>query len=458
MSMRKKLLYGLLILACAIPAGLFATRAVWSLSAARVQAVSISRGRLEDTISVEGEIYFAQSEAFTITQAGKLNIQVEEVMALPGSRVKAGDILFTASIPGYGDELDKLKESYSLQAQKYAEAVAGSKRFPETSEHNNYYTAMLKATDMYWDRLLEAKLAAAAAGIDLPEDISAWAGEAATDEVKAAIREAQEAKRDMDEAADLLKRIYTSQNAPAARTPDGTFGLIKSIDEAREKAYDLLNRMLALEKQKAALESIKAGRDGWLTELSLKKGDAYNGSKPAYFLSADGTDPVIRCDITEVMKAKQVRVGMTVRLRGSGTDLIISEVRAAGDGKTYAIIKLDEGVILSLGGLSKLMEKKPAADILYVSEHAAALLPAGALRSDADKKYFVYVIQKMGAGVFETSPYTLQRQDVKVLETSDHLVTIEAESVDSEIAYKENKALSDGQRVVVVPDEAGYAR
>lgn len=461
MSMRKKMLVGLLILICILTAGLFALRAVRGLSAAEVRAVSLSRGRLEDTLSAEAEIYFPQSEAFTITGAGKLNLLIEEVMAVPGSRVKAGDILFTASVPGYEEELAKLRDSYSQQARKYADAVAGSKRFPETSEHNNYYNAMLRAADIYWDKLLGVKLAAAAAGFELPGDIGAWADAEAPDEVNAAMQEALEAKNGMDEAADLLKRIYKSQDPPAARTPDGTFGLIKAIDEEREKAYELLGQMLALEKQKLALESIKAGRDGWLTELSLKKGDVYNGSKPAYSLSAPGTDPVIRCDITELVKVKRIREGMTVRLRGSETDLMISEVQTAGNGKTYALIKLDEAVITSLGGLARLMEKKQAADIQYVSEQTAALLPAGALRSDADKKYFVYVIEEKGAGALDTSPYILKRLDVNVLETSDQLVAVEAVEggLDGlKIAYKENKALRDGQRVIVVPDEARYAQ
>ena len=461
MSMRKKTLVGLLILSFTILAGMFAARAVRGLSAAEVRAVSPGWGRLEDTLSAEAEIYFPQSEAFTIPQAGKLNLLVEEVMGVPGSRVKAGDILFTASVPGYEEELAKLRDSYSRQARKYADAVAGSKRFPQTSEHNNYYNAMLRAADIYWDKLLEAKLAAAAAGFELPGDISAWADAAAPDEVKHAIQEALEAKSIMDEAADLLKRIYTSQNPPAARTPDGTFGLIKAIDEEREKAYDLLGQMLALEKQKLALESIRAGRDGWLTALSLKKGDVYSGSKPAYSLSAPGTDPVIRCDITELVKVKRIKEGMMVRLRGSETLLMISEVQTAGNGKTYAIIRLDEAVISSLGGLARLMEKKQAADIQYVSEHTAALLPAGALRSDADKKYFVYVIEEKGAGALETSPYILKRLDVNVLETSVGMVAAEAaqgDLVGLNIAHKENKAIRDGQRVIVVPDEARYAQ
>lgn len=461
MSMRKKTLYGFLILVCALTAGLFAARAVRSLSAAEVRAVSLIRGKLEETLSAEAEVYFPQSETFTITQAGSLNLLIEEVLAIPGSRVKAGDILFTASIPGYEEELAKLRDSYSRQARKYADAVAGSKRFPETSEHNNYYNAMLRAADIYWDKLLGAKLAAAAAGFELPGDTGAWVDAAAPDEVNAAMLEALEAKKGMDEAADLLKRIYTSQNPPAARTPDGTFGLIKAIDEEREKAYELLDQMLALEKQKLTLESIKAGRDGWLTELSLIKGDVYSGSKPAYSLSAPGTDPVIRCDITELVKVKQIREGMTVRLRGSETLLMISEVQTAGNGKTYAIIKLDEAVISSLGGLARLMEKKPAADILYVSERTAALLPAGALRSDADKKYFVYVIEEKEAGALDTSPFILKRLDVNVLETSHLLVAVEAAEGDPDglkIAHKENKALSDGQRVLVVPDEAGYVQ
>ena len=105
MSMRKKTLVGLLILSFTILAGMFAARAVRGLSAAEVRAVSPGWGRLEDTLSAEAEIYFPQSEAFTIPQAGKLNLLVEEVMGVPGSRVKAGDILFTASVPGYEEEL-----------------------------------------------------------------------------------------------------------------------------------------------------------------------------------------------------------------------------------------------------------------------------------------------------------------------------------------------------------------
>lgn len=461
MSMRKKILVGILVLTSTLLAGFLAARAVRGLSAAEVRAVSPGRGRLEDTISAEAEIYFPQIEAFTIPQAGKLNLLVEEVMGVPGSRVKAGDILFTASVPGYEEELAKLRESYSQQARKYADAVAGSKRFPQTSEHNNYYNAMLKAADMYWDKLLGAKLAATIAGFELPGDIGMWAEVEAPDEVNTAMQEALEAKKGMDEAADLLKRIYTSQDPPAARTPDGTFGLIKAIDEEREKAYELLGQMLALEKQKLALESIKTGRDGWLTELSLKKGDVYSGSKPAYSLSAPGTDPFIRCDITELVKIKRIREGMTVRLLGSETDLVIDEVQTAGNGKTYAVMKLDEAVISSLGGLARLMEKKQAADIRYVSEQTAALLPAGALRSDADKKYYVYVIEEKGAGALDTSPYILKRLDVNVLETSVGMVAAEAaqgDLVGLNIAHKENKAIRDGQRVIVVPDEARYAQ
>ena len=124
-------------------------------------------------------------------------------------------------------------------------------------------------------------------------------------------------------------------------------------------------------------------------------------------------------------------------------------------------MKLDEAVISSLGGLARLMEKKQAADIRYVSEQTAALLPAGALRSDADKKYFVYVIEEKGSGALDTSPYILKRLDVNVLETSDQLVAVEAEEGDLDglkIAYKENRTLRDGQRVIVVADEAGYAQ
>ena len=74
MSMRKKTLVGLLILSFTVLAGMFAARTVRSLSAAEVRSVSLGRGRLEDALSAEAEVFFPQSEAFTITAAGKLNL------------------------------------------------------------------------------------------------------------------------------------------------------------------------------------------------------------------------------------------------------------------------------------------------------------------------------------------------------------------------------------------------
>ncbi|MEZ7873022.1 MAG: hypothetical protein QMB53_04450, partial [Eubacteriales bacterium] len=63
MSMRKKILVGILVLTSTLLAGFLAARAVRGLSAAEVRAVSPGWGRLEDTLSAEAEIYFPQSEA-----------------------------------------------------------------------------------------------------------------------------------------------------------------------------------------------------------------------------------------------------------------------------------------------------------------------------------------------------------------------------------------------------------
>ena len=71
MSMRKKILVGILVLTSTLLAGFLAARAVRSLSAAEVRSVSPGRGRLEDALSAEAEVYFPQSEAFTITGAGR---------------------------------------------------------------------------------------------------------------------------------------------------------------------------------------------------------------------------------------------------------------------------------------------------------------------------------------------------------------------------------------------------
>ena len=478
MNLRGKTKKGLLILTCLVLAGLFFARTVQTAATAKVQIITATRGKLDDTITVPGEIRFSNSEPYTIKGAGKLNLVVDKVMARPGYLIKTGDVLLTASVPDFDDKLKELRLAYEKKVRERTETVAGSLRILQTSEQNDYYNAMVKATDEYWDKLFKAKAAAIAAGHELSDDINEWklppagmpedtkadqAGPRTQEEfgrvddgpeenMKAAMREALDAMRKKDEASALFKSFYTGNRRPAPKVSGDVFDYIKKIDGMNEEIHGYLDEMLELEKLKLRLQTIRADREGWLTEFDLKAGDRYDGSKPAYALSAPGELPVLRCDITDISKRESISKGMKARVQGAEREMTISGVEEAADGKTYAIIELDESNISALGGLSRLMSEKPSVSILYKSPKTATLLPLTALRDGGDDRYYVYIIDQDRDGILGNSTYRVKKREVTVIETSARLAAVEDDLSELKIADREDRTLSEGQAVMEYVD------
>ena len=478
MNLRGKTKKGLLILTCLVLAGLFFARTVQTAATAKVQIITATRGKLDDTITVPGEIRFSNSEPFTIKGAGTLNLVVDKVMARAGYLIKPGDVLFTGSVPDFEDKLKELRLAYEKKVRERTEAVAGSLRILQTSEQNDYYNAMVKATDEYWDKLFKAKAAAIAAGHELSDDPNEWnlppagtaddtqavqAGPRTQEEfgggddepeenMKAAMREALDAMRKKDEASLLFKSFYTGNRRPAPKVSGDVFDYIKKIDGMNEEIHGYLDEMLELEKLKLRLQAIRADREGWLTEFDLKAGDRYDGSKPAYALSAPGELPVLRCDITDISKRESISKGMKARVQGAEREMTISGVEEAADGKTYAIIELDENNISALGGLSRLMNEKPAVSILYKSPKTATLLPLTALRDGGDDRYYVYVIDQDRDGILGNSTYRVKKREVTVIETSARLAAVGDDLSELKIADREDRTLSEGQAVMEYVD------
>jgi hypothetical protein len=518
---KRKALKALLILAVVLLLSMFFARTVQTITTAKVQKITATRGKLEDKIEVKGEIRFSEGESFTVEGARKLNLSVERVLAKRGYLMKAGDVLFTASIPGFDDEVQKIRESYDKKVRELTVEVSGHIRLPQESEHNRYYNEVLQKTDVYYDKLYLAQAAAIAAGKPLPQDLSTWnlpavlppravaatptpaveltqapgagaqlvqgradAGPAPTEipatpapeaaqspavspspsptiapevlrqqeldrKAEEALKEAYAAKATMDEATNILRRIYQG-TGPVRRTGDAVYDYIKKTDGMREEISKLSEQMLELNRLKAELIRIRVPRDGWLTEFSLKAGDKYDGSKAAYTLSRPGEVPMLRCDITEVKKP--LSKGMKARLEGSEVELTIADIEIAADSKKYAVIPLDAETLSSLGGLSKLMAAPQNVTIAYRSGHTTTLIPASALRTDGENKYFVYVVQQGVGGMLSNTTYTVRKQSVTVVETSSKLAALEDELSYVEIADREDRPLSDGLAVMEYVD------
>ena len=97
-----------------------------------------------------------------------------------------------------------------------------------------------------------------------------------------------------------LKTLY---NTGEGRVGDETFSHVKKMDELRDAIAEYDRQMLELEARRAALETIVAPHDGYITEISVKVGDSIDGSKPTYAISEENAEPCLRADITDVKKA-----------------------------------------------------------------------------------------------------------------------------------------------------------
>ena len=470
MNTKRKALKGLLILVCVLLASMYFAQTVQTITTAKVQKVSATRGKLEDRIDVKGEVRFSNSEPFTLDDARSMKLTVNQVLAQRGGLIMSGEPLFTAILPDYESKMEQLRADYKEKVRARAQKVADNIRMMQTSEQNEYHNAMLKATDEYWDKLFKARAAALAAGHELPDDIGQWDIPGAEDignsapqadgteeteddklanTMRAAMREAHEAALARDEATERLKRLYVDRKT----VYEPVFEYIKDIDKKSEELYRLIDDMTALERQKLALEAVRAPREGWLTEFDLKQGDTYDGSKPAYSLSAPGEQPVMRCDITDVPKVKAISKGMKASVEGSERELSVSDVLVMADGKKYALIDLDETTVAELGGLSRLMRQPLNVKIIYKAQRTTTLIPLSALNEgQGENAYFVYVISQNYGGLLSGSTMTVEEMKVTLIDKSARMAAIEEDIAHREIADRADRPLSNGQAVMEYVD------
>ncbi|NLE20381.1 MAG: hypothetical protein GX623_06155 [Clostridiales bacterium] len=476
MTVKKKAIKALLILFAVLLVSLFFARTVQTITTAKVRKVTATRGRLEEKIQAEGALHFSQGEPFTIEEARKIGVSIDKVLVKEGYFVRQGDPLFNLSIPTYQTEMKQREEAYMAAVRELSVEVTGHLRLQQSSPHNELYNQTLKSTDTYYKKRYAAMARAQAAGYTLPEDITAWGvpagelpgatptprpprgatptpdpeptplpGHDAPEDVRLAMQEAFDAWRQMDLDLFRLRRVYVG-GGDVSRTGDGTFEYIKKVDGIRERIDTARQSMLELDKLRDTLTTALAPRDGYVSQLDVKAGDSYDGSRPAYSLSPQNELPVIRVNVTDT--EKKLTAGTRAEVEGLRNELAIRDIQTDTDGKEYAVIPLDEEALGELGGLSRLMDSKINVTFTYRAAQTTTLLPASALRVDSDGSRFVFVIRRDFGGMLGNQVQKLEKRTVKVIETGAQLVSVSDDLSYVEIADQEDRVIEDGQAVM----------
>lgn len=444
MTGKQRALKALAILAAVIALCMFFARTVQTITTPKVQRVSPTKGKLEDKIPLTAQVYFPQTEDIVITDAADLHLTVDQVKTKAGAQVKKGDVIFTALTPEYDTKRKELQENYDKKVRELAEERASNVRLATTSAQNDAYNALMDAYEEYYQARYQARLVAQNAGYTLPADETTWAE--LTDApitVRQAAAASAAALTKMEECYQTLRNFYTK----GGRVGESTFTYIKKIDGLREEIDEYAAQMMELDNLHQSLLTITAPHDGYITELSLKQGDTYEGVKAAYSISAEGSEPVLRANISQV--SKTLKEGAKVALADSASSTITA-LETAADGTKYALIELNKDVLKAGGGLTTML-KEASIDVTvsYKAAKNTTLIPASALRQDSDNSYYVYVVSRSyGGGLLDNGGYVLQKTAVTVLEKTDKAVSIAEDLQWSEIADREDRALSDGQAVM----------
>lgn len=444
MTGKQRALKALAILAAVIALCMFFARTVQTITTPKVQRVSPTKGKLEDKIPLTAQVYFPQTEDIVISDAADLHLTVDQVKTKTGAQVKKGDVIFTAITPDYESRRKDIQDSYDKKVRELAKEHAGHVRLNSTSAQNDAYNALMKAYDAYYAARYQVRLDAQTAAYTLPEDEAAWSElPDAPEKVQQSAAACAAARLTLDESYQTLRNFYTK----GGRIGDSTFDYIKNMDGFREEIDEYAAQLMALDTLHQSLVTITAPHDGYITSLTLKTGDSYEGVKAAYTISAADCQPVLRADISKVTKTLKEDARVTL---GNGAATKVAGLETAADGTKYALIDLNKDVLKAGGGLTTMLQEASIdVTVSYKAAKNTTLIPASALRQDSDNSYYVYVVnQTYGGGLLDSSGYTLQKTSVTVLEKADKMVSIAEDLQWSEIADREDRALSDGQAVM----------
>lgn len=470
MKKKNKTLKWLVVFVAVLLASMFFSRTVQTITTPKIQKISATRGKLEEKIPVSAELSFSKGEEVFIPNAKKLNLRITDVLAKQGYFVKQGDLLARAEIPTLEDEMKKARKEHDTAVRALGEHITTQVRLAQDSDHYQVYAAYFRTLEAYHEKRLNAEERATAIGYQLPRDILTWGrgqepeatprpGVRATPtpppladmppEMKDLMQAAFDAYKVSETAFSELRRIYTG-NSKIGRTPDLVFDYIKKINDLQRALDDKNKDIIELIHLSEGMDEIRAPHDGYLTSFEVKRGDSYDGTKPLFIISNQGEIPVLKAEITDIKKT--IEKGTRVEIDGLRQDLAVAEVRQEGASKKYAIVELTENIISQLGGISSLMGKPSNITLVYKSSRTTTLLPASAVRTDADGSSYVFTVEQNWGGLLGNSQYVLKKQPVTVLERSNRYVAVAEEVSYYQIADKEDRAVRDGQVVMEYVD------
>ena len=441
MKLKKFAVRGLIVFALVVALCMFFSGTIRTITTAKVKIYAPRQGRFTQEIALKGKVVFPKAEPVKIEGAQEASLKITSVKVQPGSEVRKGDVLFSAEITDFDKSMDALRNSYNEAASGLAELERKNRDLrlrPTDEEWAQAYAALTQAQTSELDARVNLEARMAVEGLSMQGDALP---EGASDEVK----QAWEAHRKAAQA--LAGAQAQMQSAERYNISDDTRTYITEKRKFETQKADYEQQMIKLRVLRAQLMAVTAQEDGYVTEIAVKEGEAFDAHGDAYSFCPQSQNPVLRIDTSDAKVA--ISRGTDVvfdSARGGTVDARVNSVGVTTSGDTYADVELSRGMIRDLGGSVAMLAGEIEVRAQYRADQSTTLLPSGAVR-DSGTDRFVYVIEQTQSAFGETSLVT-RKQQVTVLAEAGGVVSVQEDLSYMQIAYMEDRQIDENTTVM----------
>lgn len=441
MNTKKFAIRGLVILAVVVALCMFFSGTVRTIATAKVRITSAQQGKMRQQISLLGKLTFLESKEVRV-DAGGLSLSITDVKVLPGYQVAAGDVIFSAEIADYDKTMAEKRSEYETAYMQLVDLEQQNSNLrlsrTDTLWADAYY-ALSDATQAALEKQISVETLLAFENLKLGEDGSV--PEAASDDLRQAVSEWNEAKDAQAKAEEAIRQASRYTIAEATRT------YITQRKELNNKLAKLEAEMLELSVAQKELSAVCAEEDGIVIDVNVKKGESFDTGSAAFTYCPLEVLPVLRANIDDVEVSISEGTEATFSTkRGRELESEVVSIGMTVDGSRYADIALTEDLMSSMGGAYTMMLNDTQIQIEYRAQTNTSLLASSAVRGSGDDRY-VYILRRQQSAFGAVSLVT-EKMKVTVLAEIDGVCSIAEDISYYEIAYMEDRPISENMTVM----------
>ena len=437
MKLKRIAVVGLLTLSIVIGLCLFLSGTIKTIVTPKVQFVTVKSGVLTECFSLPCTLVYRETEA--LRHEMPEGMVIGQCFVQTGDAVKAGNPLFSLRLQDEQSREAQLMEAYHTALIEEAAFLREHASDNPTADEEAYYAAheaweqsVIQEGDA---RLIMEKLLPP--GIDLPD-------EGYPEEADEALIHAIDSYR-----ASHAARI-AAENAlngiPADEVRDGILRFFADKQEMERRVQGAKEDLLAFQMAQDTVKTITAPHDGYIAEVCVRVGDAYDGTTPLCFLTGENGGPVLEADASSMARNMTDGAEITVQTEWGDFSSKLLTTGMTRDGHLCYDVAIPQEITEKGVSLRRLADSAITISATIRSREAHALVPVSAIHGVGKHRY-VYVVEESASALGGTE-WSVREYAITVLAEADGYASVEEPLNRVRLAYMEDKELSDGCTVI----------